>query len=737
MAMTETLSIEAASSLRDDSEPAVSVSPVRQRRRGIGFKIYLGLFGSVALVSIASFVAYYFLGEIVAYQSRLAESSIPNLNRVVEIARESTALVNGATRMTSAISLAEHQTVSEEIMGRSANLLDVVGELTGDSAIDEEVEAVQSQLRRVASLLGEVYASSARRLEIQRLLDLQSTELTGTTRRIEDYTVAAIDDQGFFLVEGMRNLGDVAEPRAERDWSGELAFYRALIEISRQTTSAGLYLGQALLLTDKDLVVALQERFLSTTYSLNRLVQRLEIQMPIEALSGEIALLVDIGGAEDGIFALRTEQIERLAQENAALAAGREAANALLTEVERLVAQVNADAVAVNTLSQSAASRGIWMLVSITLASILGAVLIGWLFVGRSMVSRLVALATSMGEIARGNLQAPVAVSGNDEVTDMADTLEVFRQNALEVQRLNPVEEMALEIEAKNKDLEHALERLHKAQQQIVAEEKLSSLGQLAAGVAHEIKNPLNFIKNFNEVSLELIEEVEEVLGESRVDDKALIEDIQEILRDLRTNLGKVGEHSLRADGIVRSMLEHSRGKTDEWRAADLNALLKQYRDLAYHSMRAENTEFNVTIREELDETIEPLVVVPQDLSRAFLNILTNACQAIEEKTRGAGKDYQPLLVIGSRRVDDGFAFWVRDNGTGIPDDIKQHMFEPFVTTKGTGKGTGLGLSLTVDILTRHNGTIEVESEVGEFTCITIKLPLQPAVKDEDQTATD
>ena len=367
------------------------------------------------------------------------------------------------------------------------------------------------------------------------------------------------------------------------------------------------------------------------------------------------------------------------------------------------------------------------MLVLLTMLSVAGAVLIGWLFVGRYLIRRLVGLAVSMRDMAGGDLEAPVNVSGNDEVTDMANSLEVFRRYALEVQRLNLVEKLAQELDGKNKDLETALERLHRAQEQIVAEEKLASLGQLTAGVAHEIKNPLNFVNNFTEVSVELIDEIGEILEESKDQDAEMLEEVNEILNDLRTNLGKVKEHSTRADGIVHSMLEHSRAEGGDWRETNLNALLKQYRDLAYHAMRAENTDFNLKMLESFDESIGMLEVVPQDLSRAFLNILTNACQAIDEKRVSLHGDYEPELEVGSRRTEDGFEFWVRDNGPGIPDELKQRMFEPFVTTKDTGKGTGLGLSLTADIVTRHGGSIDVESEVGEFTRFSIRLPENPA----------
>ena len=191
-------------------------------------------------------------------------------------------------------------------------------------------------------------------------------------------------------------------------------------------------------------------------------------------------------------------------------------------------------------------------------------------------------------------------------------------------------------------------------------------------------------------------------------------------------------EHCGRADGIVHSMLEHSRASPGDWRETDLNALLKQYMELAYHATRGENQDFNASLSVDLDEEVGMVEVVPQDLSRAFLNILTNAFQAMEEKSEKVGEDYAAELRIASRRLEDGVEFSIRDNGPGIPDDLRERMFEPFVTTKDTGKGTGLGLSLTVDIITRHGGAITVDSELGAYTEMRIRLPLKPAAALEE-----
>ena len=702
------------------------------RRFGVGPQIYSGLMGSVLLVIIASFVAYYFLTEIVRYQAHLAAESIPNLSQSVEIARQSAALVNGAARMASAAGPDEHRVISEQVLAERDALMALVGEVGARSSLNGQAAVLESGLVRFGSLLEEVHVSSARRLTIQQTLDALVEELGALNRRIEREVGSAIDDQGFFLVEGLRDLGGQPLRPSQRASKAQLAYYRDLVEINQQATLAGLLLGEALSLSDRDLLGPVAERFQSAGQKLLRALGRLDTRIAGLDLSDAVERLVEIGESEEGVFALRAESLRRLEQEREALATGREASAQLLGDMERLVEDVRNEAVSINNESQSTATQGILWLVMLNVLSIIGAVLIGWLFVGRYMLRRLVGLAGSMREMASGDLEVPVGVSGNDEVTDMANALEVFRRYALEVQRLNLIEKLAQELDAKNQTLEKTLEQLQRAQEQIVAEEKLASLGQLAAGVAHEIKNPLNFVKNFTEVSAELIDEIGEIIDESADDEELdLAEEIKEILDDLKVNLEKVREHGGRADGIVRSMLEHSRSGPGDWRETDLNALLKQYMELAYHALRAENTDFNATLGVDLDDNVGTVEVVPQDLSRAFLNILTNAFQALEEKRVKLEGDFEPKLDISSRRLDDGLEFCIRDNGPGIPEDLRQRMFEPFVTTKDAGKGTGLGLSLTADILTRHGGTIEVDSELGAFTEMRLRLPLQPSANRE------
>ena len=718
-------------------EAQAAVQQPAGRRLGIAAQIYLGLMGSVVLVLLASFVAYFFLNEIVEHQSRLAERSIPNLSRTVEVARRSASLVNAAARMVSAGSVDQHTRVSQEVRLERDQLVALVEELAAGATLRDHVLMLEARLESSWSLLDQVYESSGRRLEIQQSLERLVDELAEVNRRMQRSIGAAIDDQGFFLVEGLRSLEDRRRPLGERASESELAYYRDLIDIGQQANLGGSLLGEALSLSDRDLMEPLAERFHSAAQSLQRSLKRMAVHTPNNALQSMGSRLIEIGEADEGIFPLRREFLDRLAQERQALGAGRDASAGLLSDMEKLVAQVNQEAVTVNAESQAAASTGIGLLAVLNVMSIGGAFLIAWLFVGRHLLNRLVALAAAMRDMAGGDLEAPVAVSGNDEVTDMAHALEVFRRYALEVQRLNLVEKLAKELEDKNQALEQTLERLNKAQEQMVAEEKLSSLGKLTAGVAHEIKNPLNFVRNFAELSVELVGEIGEIIDESAEDNSDLAEEITEILADLKVNLGKVGEHCGRADGIVHSMLEHSRASPGDWRETDLNALLKQYMELAYHATRGENQDFNASLSVDLDEEVGMVEVVPQDLSRAFLNILTNAFQAMEEKQEKVGEGYAPELRIASRRRDGQVEFSIRDNGPGIPDDLRERMFEPFVTTKDTGKGTGLGLSLTVDIITRHGGAITVDSEVGAYTEMRIRLPLQSAAALERAAKTE
>ena len=535
-------------------------------------------------------------------------------------------------------------------------------------------------------------------------------------------------------------------PIKKRASEDELTAYRNLITVNQSANLAVLLLDEVLVLADRQFLTPLEERFQSAVRNFIQAYAKLPDSMQNDLLEENLTRLDEIGEGPEGVIKLRKEALLRLEQEQETLAQARTTSESLVSEVNNLVAQINEEAIQSSEASRVAAQTGIFLLILLNVFGTIGAFALGSFFVRRYLVRRLTGLASAMREMASGDLEVPVQVEGthivkpmkgsakyltrnikyliwNDEVTDMARALEVFRRYAHEVQRLNLVEKLAEELDAKNENLEQALENLKAAQEQVIAEQKLSSLGQLTAGVAHEIKNPLNFVSNFANVSIEMADEIDDLMKKQ---DDLDLEEIRSILDDLRTSLGKIKEHGKRADNIVRSMLEHSRSKEGEWRKTNLNALLKQYVELSYHALRAEDNSFNAEMKEDLDPNMEEIVVVPQDICRVFLNLVNNAFQAMNEKQKQVGSDYLPELSISSRQLEDRVEFCIRDNGPGISDDMRDKIFEPFVTTKEPGKGTGLGLSLTTDILLRHAGSIHVDTEVGHYTEMRILLPLEP-----------
>lgn len=286
------------------------------------------------------------------------------------------------------------------------------------------------------------------------------------------------------------------------------------------------------------------------------------------------------------------------------------------------------------------------------------------------------------------------------------------------------VAQRTAELTKQKNELEETVKLLKATQAQLIQQEKLASLGELTAGIAHEIQNPLNFVNNFSEVSMELIDEMEEELNKG---DK---EEAMAIAGDIKQNLEKIIHHGRRADGIVKGMLQHSRASSDTLEPTDLNKLADEYLRLAYHGLRAKDKSFNAELITGYAQNLPQITVVSQDVGRVLLNLFTNAFYAVQQRQKIAGADFRPtvevntLLSIGA----DGRSsvkIMVKDNGTGIPEAVKDKIMQPFFTTKPTGEGTGLGLSLSYDIIVKgHKGNIDVASKEGEFTMFTISLPL-------------
>ena len=300
-----------------------------------------------------------------------------------------------------------------------------------------------------------------------------------------------------------------------------------------------------------------------------------------------------------------------------------------------------------------------------------------------------------------------------------------FPQNTIDLIKTFAAQSaVAIENARLFQNVEASLEDLRTTQDRLVQTQKLASLGQLTAGIAHEIKNPLNFVNNFSGVSAELIDELGENLVRMKGDAQTRAQ-ITELMDTLRGNLDKIVQHGKRADAIVKNMLLHSRQGSGEHRPVDINALVEESLNLAYHGARAEKQGFTITLERSFDPAAGEVDVFPQEITRALLNLISNGFYAAtKRKAEANGGDYEPTLAATTKNLGDSVEIRIRDNGTGIPPEVKEKLFSPFFTTKPAGEGTGLGLSISHDIIVKqHGGSIEVDTQPGEFTEFRIVLP--------------
>jgi two-component system NtrC family sensor kinase len=296
------------------------------------------------------------------------------------------------------------------------------------------------------------------------------------------------------------------------------------------------------------------------------------------------------------------------------------------------------------------------------------------------------------------------------------EALRIAAERKAELEAL--VAERTLELTKQKNELEEIVEELKTTQAQLIQSEKMASLGELTAGIAHEIQNPLNFVNNFSEVSMELLDEMAEEMARGDQEEALAIAD------DIKQNLEKIGYHGKRADSIVKGMLQHSRVSNGQMELTDINALADEYLRLSYHGLRAKDKSFNAELATNLDPNIPQVEVLPQDLGRVVLNLFNNAFYAVQQKQKMSGPEFKPRVEISTALQNDWIQIKIKDNGTGIPEAIKEKIMQPFFTTKPTGEGTGLGLSLSYDIIVKgHGGKIDINTQEGEFTEFVISIP--------------
>jgi signal transduction histidine kinase len=395
-------------------------------------------------------------------------------------------------------------------------------------------------------------------------------------------------------------------------------------------------------------------------------------------------------------------------------------------EIDRIVDRVEQQAVA----RRDASMRGAELAVKLAIVGGIGALVLALGFTAltvRSITVPLKQVERSIASITDGDLDAPMPPTGVREIGAMTRTLGMLRDSLIERGRLERERERAqAEIRVARDAAEAALYELKAAQANLIQAEKMASLGQLTAGIAHEIKNPLNFINNFANLSIGLLDELKAVaalaLNSLDQNQRSQLDEVSELLTG---NLERIAEHGKRADNIVKSMLAHSRGGGGDRQNADLNALVEESLNLAYHGARAQDPNFNITLDRQYGADIKPVELVPQDITRVFLNLFSNGFYAASERQRSVNDGtFRPVLTVITRDLGKAVEVRVRDNGVGIPDDVRDKLFQPFFTTKPTGVGTGLGLSISYEIVTKqHGGTIEVASETGRFTEFVVTLP--------------
>ncbi len=701
----------------------------------ISTQLYISFGGAVVLVIIVSLLALFFLSQIGRVQQNVNEKNIPEMTSAFAIAQQTSMLVAAAPRLTASMP-EQFETVAATIDQQTDTFKTQLSAMMENQGESEQARQIQSDGIAIIQNIEQIKLLVRKRFDLrQSSLNLRD-ELQGIQGEITPIIINEIDDQMFYMMTGYRSLDEVQSPHPVHFSEPEFLTYRRLFELREAAAVAAQLLATALIVTDAALLEPLRERFEATAGSVSRSLDALKNNPLHDRLSWIFEDLISIGRKEDNGFDLRSRELAVDDKLSALLGENQILGIDIVARVESVV---NDSSLAAGEMASKAAavtSTSTKLLLVVNIVSISGAILLGWLLVQRRLIRRLERISNQMQQMADGNLELAIDTKGNDEIAQLAKALEVFRNNALEVQRLNLVETLANQLQEKNEELAHTNEELERMQDQIVMREKLAALGELTAGVAHEIKNPMNFIMNFSEVSRELLEElVEEVArneagGDTKEEyDPELVEELAE---DLTGNLKRIHEHGVRANRIVTDMLKMGRG-AGEWQPTDLNVLLNEHALLAFHSARAADTEFQLEIQEDYAPDIGKITVQPQDLGRVFLNLVTNAGYATNEKRKMleaddmSKKDYQPTLKLSTRLIDDRIEVHVRDNGTGIPESALESIFNPFYTTKPTDKGTGLGLSLSADIIRQHGGEFHVDTKEGEYTDMIVVLPLDPA----------
>lgn len=703
----------------------------------------VGLAGLSTILMIV--VASQSFERISESQRQINSTSLPAMVSVIRIAKLSSDLVAATPKLVAATSTKEVNTLSEETRKLRAELEQQLSFLRSFEQAMAASEFSQLALQ-LNVLVQNVESLMLQLFELRNQLTKHRERLAIVETQIRRIIIPLTDDQFFYLVTGYTELDQEPDPRNVHFTVNEVNQYRNISVLEQQSNNALQYLNSAAVVTDRALIKVRSELFDSAVGTMRRNIELIDDGEIQDLIRPSIDVLIELGIGEGNGFDLKDQELKLLDNLFELVADSRVLSNLLAADAEQLVTSVQDQATlnAEETVQVIATSRT--LIVTIGIVGIIGAVTIVWLLIGRSLLPRLRYLSERMRSMGKGELDDPVEIIGKDEITDMAAALEIFRKSALDARRLNIVEQLSKDLLIKNREMTVVLDQLKSAQSQIVMREKLAALGELTAGVAHEIKNPLNFVTNFSDASKELIEELAEVMNDDEMDDAERNEEVESICKMLSDNVVRIREHGGRAVRIVNDMLRMGRGGGHA-QETNINQLVEQHAKLAFHGARASTEGFQIKLQFDLKDDVGSIEVVSQDIGRVILNIVGNSCYAThkkrlkaqEEAGDGVRIDYIPVLNISTEKKKDLVLITIRDNGSGIPDDLREKIFNPFFTTKPTDEGTGLGLALCNDIVQKHGGEITVESGEGEYTQMTISIPenagkiLAEAEEPEDQ----
>ena len=697
-------------------------------RLGIGTQIVLGLGGGVLLTVVSIVLALILMSIVSRRQTEVTDTHMPALTYAFDVGKLSAEIQRAIPGLLAAATPQDLDAVRLQVTNTQKLLTDAVDSIAGveegDAATDGGFgEDVVPLVDSLVMNIDRIHQSAFRRMNSLDSLASLGAQLQDVSQRLQNNELEGeVDDQVFFMRTGLRELTDSPVPDSRRRTLAELTHYNGLMTFKAYQNQATALIQQARLETDIQQLRATRERVVTALSDVTEALADIRPR-PRARLQELVAELDDLYSSQQGIFATRQAVLEELSAADALVARGNRITQDLVERVDTLTQRAENSAEDAAERSQTLVQLGVWFMLLVTVVTI-GLGYVAWKFFGERLLVRMGHLSDATRQMSSGDLDVQVEIEGDDELTDMAGALEVFRQHAVEVQRLNLVEKLAAEVQAKNDKLEDTLENLRRTQQQVVKQEKLASLGALTAGIAHEIRNPLNFINNFAALSSELIEELKEELEEANNGDGEVDQEyLNEILGDLNTNVVKVNEHGQRANRIVEGMLAHSRDEAGEMESIDINLMVQEYAKLAYHGIRGTDSTFNVDMIHQYDKDAGTVDAIARDLSRVFLNVITNACHATQARGKKEDGSYHPTVTVGTEGRERDVRITVRDNGTGMPDEVVRRIFDPFFTTKSGTQGTGLGLSISHEIIQEHGGKIEVETEEGEGTEFRITLP--------------